>query len=89
MNATPEERLVMAVFQSGCIRCEQEFDSIEDTVIAGGLLLHTACLDDDDKLTLRAQECKPGCTRKMPCRKCDEEMRARWYGDAYSDDDPT
>lgn len=52
VSATPEERLVMAVFQSGCIRCEREFDSIEDTTVVTGLLLHTACLTDDDKLAL-------------------------------------
>jgi hypothetical protein len=52
MSATPEERLVMAIFQSGCIRCEREFESIDDTTVVTGLLLHTDCLTEDDKLAL-------------------------------------
>lgn len=92
MNATPAERLVMAVFQSGCIRCEQEFDSIDGTVVVTGLRLHTACLTDDDKLALwgTAHEAETGCTRRLPCGTCDKQMRHLWYGDAYSDkDNPT
>lgn len=50
MSATPEERLVMAIFQSGCIRCEQEFDTTEGTVTVDGMLMHAACLTDDDLL---------------------------------------
>ncbi|SBS73875.1 hypothetical protein MHPYR_180101 [uncultured Mycobacterium sp.] len=52
MSATPDERLVMAVFRSGCIRCEQPFESTEGTTVVTGLLLHTACMTDDDKLAL-------------------------------------
>lgn len=79
----------MAVFQSGCIRCEQEFDSIEGTVVVTGLLLHTACLTDDDKLALHmaTHEAETGCTRRTPCGTCDEQQRRLWYGDAYSDED--
>jgi hypothetical protein len=52
MSATPEERLLMAIFQDGCIRCERAFEADEDTTVVTGLLLHTACLTDDDKLFL-------------------------------------
>lgn len=47
-KATPEERLVMAVFQSGCIRCEREFATTSGTTVVSGLLLHTDCLTGDD-----------------------------------------
>jgi hypothetical protein len=50
MSATPEERLLMAILQDGCIRCECAFQAGEDTTVVTGLLLHTACLTDDDKL---------------------------------------
>jgi hypothetical protein len=50
MSATPEERLLMAIIQSGCIRCECAFEDGEDTTVVTGLRLHTACLTDDDKL---------------------------------------
>lgn len=56
MGATPEEHLVMAVFQTGCIRCEQKFDTIEGTTTVDGILMHTACLTDEDKHCLRYRQ---------------------------------
>ena len=52
MSATPEERLLMAILQDGCIRCERRFEAGEDTTLVTGLLIHNACLTDDDKAAL-------------------------------------
>lgn len=34
-----------------------------------------------------AHQAETGCSRRNPCRDCDEKMRRIWYGDAYSDED--
>jgi hypothetical protein len=52
---TPEQRLLMAILKDGCIRCEQFFKCGDDTTEVTGLLLHTACLTEDDKLALTYQ----------------------------------